>query len=1617
MNHKSKLARVVKAWKDLPEKYKKHFCQRIYIIDSKLFKNWSAKVANKGSFRSKIIAERKHKNLNEKLDEIFFEIGKGTFAEECIMLYFTKCNTKINKFFLENKKEGESCDVAEKVIEQLYVVFQDKQPLVIFYEAALRWIYPDMSVPGDKLKKEIPNITKQKDKEDNQHSDSENQEDFKNQQQKNKTKENNKNSSKQLPRKQLDNSKNNIELDLPCGQSTIVPLEKATKKLKLIQEKFESWKKQLDQRIYLLDPNESTVILAKDIKEIREDILEATEKIIKIVNNIKKQLPLCKCPESIKCNINDFVINTSWGKVETTQQLLDYTISLLTEMSITQNKITDIVKDNTKLQQNIETIEKELGNKQRNIKSKHHATTLLKATETSNQLKIKLARIEKEEVNKIREVKDNISIILDSLKEEFNISSAPASLKKEMTKIKSQIDFANTLHKIQIVKNATIALEEQFDKHPELYNSKFAASRVIKNNFACKDIISLAHLLVKQEQSDTALFILCLMQETREYIESDLEDADEFVNILLQSMANITKKNIFGNKWPVMLINGKWIQAINTIDINENNKVRIAIAILLAINSAYYNTIHETAVRLHLHEALCHLKLEKLSMYFEQAVIRNHQVKITTDDKKLMLNKSINTINDLFDKNGAGYKHQKCRSTKIFAKFEINNIFPQLQQLWIKVHNFCEEGNYMQADKFLATKNAKDLYHDMAAKEKLHKHTAYTKRILTFINEVLDKLNNYVSIASQTNKTKNNNFYINDLIKDIEKICKEDNTFEEYWHFIHEKLALLEVSKSEEDVSKQNLVDPIISLINNSANVINLVPEIIIEYCSNDKITFKKDFLEKIIKRIAGVKEGEDAITMLKKAKCWQHILLLTEIYNITKEDSKNLKDEKSKIINQLNEFKNRGIQEETILQLQNYVEVGRFILANKEIATNEENLRTEGERHQHDFKKWCKKKHNQLNHLKDMIWKAPMSDSWKNEMQSYASLTETKLRNIKSAKKSDTKNEIQKIFDVLEFTIYNQHFNLKELQGLLGSFQANVKEPHPSITEDSLFDDLPKEYNKIIENCKMLCQRNIDKPERIESQCWEYISLGLARACNLYCDLGKTFKFMSLEDQGISMARYNTRFKKPKFEYLTTEVYFYLLPGIKANKDEINSLRNIITSQTGLIARHIIVVPGNELKILDAFGRGNLAHATVLYSKDIIKILHENQPAISLRQMLLNSQELTNASPFKIAGYVDNDNNIFVGRVDYIKKIQQGGNYAIYGGRRIGKTSLMHASKKALCEKGWTVGYVSADCLAGTSTCPDKYLCLKIAKKLGWENINNLDEFINRLESELKEKRIVILIDEVDTYIRKSRDYSQNPFSLFYNLRSLTQLPEIQFHVVVSGFKELFYEIHLKQNVPSDYPFKNFFSDCIPLRQLTVTEAEELIEEGFPALGIKININTTRSLCQHATTHPNFLQFFCNNLVKLIAHRKEPNKQINIRVEDIKNVYNSTGDTQPFVEFFDETLTMNLSELGRAIMLIIAVLLIGPDGNSYQLFTKKEICKELADYFALAEVSEPNPNDLKRTFSFLEMTGMLGIEDNKFRLVFPRYVDILVQLEENNQDRIINHIKQYNKNEREKIV
>jgi hypothetical protein len=345
---------------------------------------------------------------------------------------------------------------------------------------------------------------------------------------------------------------------------------------------------------------------------------------------------------------------------------------------------------------------------------------------------------------------------------------------------------------------------------------------------------------------------------------------------------------------------------------------------------------------------------------------------------------------------------------------------------------------------------------------------------------------------------------------------------------------------------------------------------------------------------------------------------------------------------------------------------------------------------------------------------------------------------------------------------------------------------------------------------------------------------------------------------------------------------------------------------------------------------------------------------------------------------------------------------HAIYGGRKIGKTSLLNAVRRELQAIGIQTVDVSIEGsegldvrrLEGLPIAQEILQNLKIDKAC-----NSLSDFKTLLSSYLHDHpdiKVVILLDEVDRYI-KARDDLGQPHDLIHVLRGLYQQNNGQLRFILAGFLELWRQLHGKGKIAGqETPWFNFVSHSKTLEGLDSNDAQIIVKQGFQQeLGIRLATpSIPRLVVEKTTGHPAFVQKFCERLQK----RAYDHESDQITEDDVQAVFEDQSD-ENYISFVNYTLGQNLNSLPQLIVYLLAIEKV----NLFNLGNIK--MRGIRFEKGLSVISDTNWKD---SLDELLVTSVIkkGPTPGQFTFSVPSYPEILRQFEVTDQEVIFELIK-----------
>jgi cold shock CspA family protein len=275
---------------------------------------------------------------------------------------------------------------------------------------------------------------------------------------------------------------------------------------------------------------------------------------------------------------------------------------------------------------------------------------------------------------------------------------------------------------------------------------------------------------------------------------------------------------------------------------------------------------------------------------------------------------------------------------------------------------------------------------------------------------------------------------------------------------------------------------------------------------------------------------------------------------------------------------------------------------------------------------------------------------------------------------------------------------------------------------------------------------------------------------------------------------------------------------------------------------------------------------------------------------------------------------SVFVGRAKERESIlaRVDCNYAVYGGRKIGKTwflkDVCHLCEREPYSSIYTPFYVSLQSVenvedAASAILMDIHHHLRLAESQAQDPLTRLRNTLLRVHR-ITGKTVLLSLDEVDSVLGVDRHHR-----LFGKLRQLQETYPQAFKFVFAGFKEL---IHAFSDESSNNPFVNWIGrNHGSLRCLSEDELWSLVVDPLRWVGLDFNAEEIVAKVFDLTSgHPYYAQSLCHSIVdRRLRH--------NANVLLPRNI-DKIATEEFFHDIFD-IFTLNLSPLQRLIGKIYA--------------------------------------------------------------------------------------------------
>ncbi len=348
---------------------------------------------------------------------------------------------------------------------------------------------------------------------------------------------------------------------------------------------------------------------------------------------------------------------------------------------------------------------------------------------------------------------------------------------------------------------------------------------------------------------------------------------------------------------------------------------------------------------------------------------------------------------------------------------------------------------------------------------------------------------------------------------------------------------------------------------------------------------------------------------------------------------------------------------------------------------------------------------------------------------------------------------------------------------------------------------------------------------------------------------------------------------------------------------------------------------PARTKANLRKLATGTAHDFVVMDFDDLYRIFAAKDPEKTFVRILLSQVDLTVVSPYVTSGPVPE--NMFFGR-DYelktISRMIKDNSFAIVGGRKIGKTSILSKLHRAFTDAPDHQSFY-LDCQAVQNY--DEF-CNALETMWQVTLANHTPEEVQRLIARMRQelaparaagaepdgelvappnepRDLVILLDEVDALLKYDTSNGERLFKIF---RALSQEAYCRF--VFCGGKVL----HVSLHDPDSALFN--FCNVIRLSYLTARDTGRIVVEPMQEMGIGFEDvgQLVQGIVELSSCHPNVVQYICQELILRINTRGDRF----IKQADLEAIANSSQ----LSEYMIEVMWGNTNALERLITLLV---------------------------------------------------------------------------------------------------
>ncbi len=962
----------------------------------------------------------------------------------------------------------------------------------------------------------------------------------------------------------------------------------------------------------------------------------------------------------------------------------------------------------------------------------------------------------------------------------------------------------------------------------------------------------------------------------------------------------------------------------------------------------------------------------------------------------------------------------------------MKGVTPELKALWREIRKTAEES----ADKAMSLLEKFD---DDRVGVLVGRHCRFDSNRTYFEGLIRDEIQELKStweqyVAAKKALQSETSYAVSKekLRSELRQLARDNIEEKDLWD--HAEVLLLESVPQE---ASRNESEWLWAVARDSDEIVRLIPEVLLNHFRNSTAEWSMESLHLLLERVSGTEDTDVGPQQLEGDKAWPLLLSLAPLglpsLPCAEEIRRSHDDCLQSLKTRLEKLERYDPEHaELLLPL---LESGHWGEIRRELDQAESTARQKAEAEVSELDGRLRRLKREIRSLQDKADESDSDEDWVRDTRHRTNaLVELIGRGLSPQRTRTRKQEVldasEGVLEVLERHVRHADHDFSALDLALEQCEGHGADDAASdATETASADFDPAKARKV------LLRRHFSSsdPDAIEvhvrerTELWElFVRMSRldddARVGDHSAEVRQTLKkvasllkmyhdekddeqrFILVKRPGARFACAETSFYKPGSPHFDFSIRLYPITGERPARHTVDRLKLEINSDSASGINHILLVPGNADGITRALSSGPASACSTVVDRRLFKrILEAPQPWAPLRQQMRRNARLHVTSPFVFEGPVCSRERIFVGRSHLLGQLTDRQCRTLWGGRRSGKSSLLHEAGLRVSrqlKKRYATAYITLEALYGQPASDmDAAVVKKISGELGWESRPaSIPDFEAHLVEHCAENPTYLFVDEVDAYVGPFLDANDTSFGVIRALRGVRNKVGDNFVCVFAGFKLLYSATtHAASDRDSSYPWKSWLSRTEPLTRLSPEETRDLVTEGFvDILGLEMHPSVPNKIFDYTAGHPVFVQNFCYLVLENLSElgRRQTPRVTGEIVERTFNGATGLATSMSFFNFVESQLDMNLSELERVVIYVMAAQMIGENGDPRKDFSIGDTSEAVNEWFRGLGRRERSESEMGEALEYLGMTERRERVNANYKMAFPTYSEILLRLE-----------------------